>query len=210
MARRILLLTNRRVAVDCVSYLQRCNSDLEVATAFDLEGLYAKVRGHEQYTRLISFLTDVIIPADVLNSLTLTPYNIHPGPPEYPGSHPEAFAIWDQADVFGVTAHEIEASVDSGAIVIVDRFPIPAKPDLQQLVDQVFPAAVNTFAKIATHCAHSDDDLRRLDERWGPKKGTRRAFRDLCQLGNSNYGDDFDRLKRACGPDLAEDHLKTA
>ena len=210
MARRILLLTNRRVAVDCMSYLQKCNSDLEVSTAFDLESLRAKMQGREHDTRLISFLTDVIVPADILNSLTLTPYNIHPGPPEYPGSHPEAFAIWEQAEIFGVTAHEIEASVDSGPIVLVHRIPMPARPDLQQLVDQVFPAAVNTFAEIATHCAHRDDDLPRLDEKWGPKKGTRRAFRDLCQLGSGSYVDDFDRLSRACGPDLVKDHLESA
>lgn len=210
MVRRILLLTNPEVGEHCRKYLQRCNPDLQICVVYDLDGLYEAVRGQESETRLISFLTQVIVPADILDRLRLTPYNIHPGPPEYPGSHPEAFAIWEQAEFFGVTAHEIAALVDSGPIVYVERFPMPAKPDLQELVDMVFPAAVRAFAEIAQYCAHSDDALPHLAETWGTRKGTRRAFHALCRAGEDYFDQDHDRLQRACGVDLIEKQKRSA
>ena len=210
MARRILLLTNPEVGEHCRHYLQRCNPDLDICVVYDLDSLYVNLRGHEAETRLISFLTQVIVPADILASLRLTPYNIHPGPPEYPGSHPEAFAIWEHASHFGVTAHEIAVSVDSGPIVYVERFAMPEKPELQELAETVFPAAVRAFAEVAEYCAHSDASLPQLGETWSTRKGTRRAFRELCRAGDAYVDQDYDRLQRACGVDLIETHKQSA
>lgn len=194
----------------CRHYLQRCNPDLDILVVFDLDGLYANLRGHESETRLISFLTQVIVPADILDSLHLTPYNIHPGPPEYPGSHPEAFAIWERSKTFGVTAHEIAVAVDSGPIVYIERFAMPEQPDLQELADLVFPVAVRVFAEVARFCAHSDASLPELAETWSTRKGTRRAFRELCRAGDAYFDQDYDRLQRACGVDLIESQKKSA
>ena len=210
MVRRILLLTTESSFGDCAQFLQKCNPSLEIAGAYDLTGLRHGIRGREQETRLIAFLTGVIVPADILDKLGPTPYNIHPGPPEYPGSYPEAFAIWEKAEFFGVTGHEIKASVDSGPIVYVERFPMVDLPNLQGLVDQLYPVAVEAFSKIAFHCANSDADLPHLAERWGQKKGTRRAFRELYRSASNLCIEDYDRLKRACGSELVENNVKTA
>lgn len=208
MTRRIVLLTNHRDAPHFWNYLRRCNPNLDISAAHHLNELYAEVRGGEKETRLISCMTRVIVPAEILDQLGPTPYNIHPGPPEYPGSFPEAFAIWEQADTFGATAHEMVEAVDAGPIVHVERFPMPHRPTLQQLVDQLYPLVVKTFAIIAHHCAASDDALPRLDEHWASKKGTRKAFRALCQSAAECTPDDYERLRRACGKDLVEPHIR--
>ena len=75
--------------------------------------------------RLIAFCTSVIVPAEVLDAVMAPAYNFHPGPPTYPGSHVASFAIYDGADMFGATAHEMAAKVDSGPIVGVEWFQVP-------------------------------------------------------------------------------------
>ena len=76
-------------------------------------------------TRLISMLTDVIVPENILSGLDGPAYNFHPGPPEYPGSHAASFAVYYDADGFGVTLHEMAAQVDSGPIIEVRRYDMP-------------------------------------------------------------------------------------
>jgi len=48
----------------------------------ELESIDASV---VQHARLIAFVTPVVVPARILNSLRFGAYNFHPGPPHYPG-----------------------------------------------------------------------------------------------------------------------------
>lgn len=52
--------------------------------------------------------------------------NLHLAPlPEYRGCNQFSFAIFHGAQVFGVTIHQIDTGVDSGAIMFEDRFNMP-------------------------------------------------------------------------------------
>jgi len=52
--------------------------------------------------------------------------NFHMAPlPEYRGCNQFAFAIADNAKVFGITIHRIEKGIDSGDIIFENRFLIP-------------------------------------------------------------------------------------
>ena len=148
--------------------------------------------------RLITFLTDIIIPEALLIRAGLTGYNIHPGPPTYPGVAPTTFAIWDEATTFGVTAHELAPRVDEGAIVAVNTFPMPLGVSEYDLGDHAFAAALTLFRDIARHCASSASPLPRSGERWS---GIKRTYRDLDRLKarfSSLSAGDRDRLLRAC------------
>ena len=128
MPRRIILLTGPDEAPFLRELFLKLDPRLEVTAALDLEQLTAAVECCDGDARLIAFLTATIVPSALLSRLKLTPYNIHPGPPEYPGAHPECFAIWEQAQTFGVTAHEVTARVDAGPIVALCRFAMPPEP----------------------------------------------------------------------------------
>lgn len=206
MKRQVVLLTGHEEALFFEQLLLQCNPRLGVFAAHSLADMSACIERYDGAVRLIAFLTATIVPPDLLSRLRVTPYNIHPGPPEYPGSHPESFAIWDDAPSFGVTAHEMTERVDEGPIVAVDRFPMPPLPERTALSMLTYARAIELFAAVAVHCAGTDTAMQPIDEEWSPPKNTREQFRALCHPHRSVGPDDMERLSRACGNDLVE-HL---
>jgi methionyl-tRNA formyltransferase len=202
MQRRIIILTGRREAPFFEQFLLERNPHLTVAAAHNLDELAAAIDRFDGDARLISFLTDTIVPPELLSRLRMTPYNIHPGPPEYPGAHPESFAIWENAQIFGVTAHEMTARVDDGPIVAVHRFPAPPKPKRLELADLTFASAVKVFAVVAAYCAETDGPMPHMDEQWAVKKRTRKQYQALCRMPAHEASDEAARLSRACGSDI--------
>lgn len=202
----ILLLTGAREAPHFTQFLTDRNPELEVSHALTLEQAEQALDGRAQDTRIIAFLTDIIVPRRVLDQLGPKPYNIHPGPPEYPGSYPESFAIWDEAEEYGITAHEMAPKVDTGAIVGVSRFPFPEQPDLHNIGDLIFARAVELFARIASHCAISNAPLPPINEQWGERRYTRADFEALCRSGVGLDPQAQERLRRACGKDFVSIH----
>jgi len=203
MQRRIIILTGRREAPFFEQFLLERNPHLTVVAAHDLDDLRSAIDRFDGDARLISFLTDTIVPPELLSRLRVTPYNIHPGPPEYPGAHPESFAIWENAQIFGVTAHEMTARVDDGPIVAVHRFPAPPKAERMELADLTYTSAVKVFAIVAAHCAETDDPMPQMEEQWAVTKRTRKQFQALCKMPAHESSDEAARLWRACGSDFS-------
>ena len=204
MGRSIITLSGRREAPFFEEFLLARNSRLNVVAAHDLQDLARAVDKTGGAARLIAFLTDVIVPTRLLARLNHTPYNIHPGPPEYPGSHPESFAIWEMAETFGVTAHEMTPRVDDGPIVAVARFQMPPAPEREALSDLTYSKAIEVFAVVAAHCAETDEPMPRMPARWAGVKRTRAQFRALCATATQMTDNEADRLKRACGGALTD------
>ena len=204
MGRSIITLSGSREAPFFEEFLLARNPELNVFAAHNREDLAAAIDRTGGAARLIAFLTDVIVPAHLLAQLSTTPYNIHPGPPEYPGTHPESFAIWEKAETFGVTAHEMTQRIDDGPIVAIGRFPMPPAPERQALADLTYPKALEVFAVVAAHCAESDEPMPRMSVMWSDVKRTRSQFRALCAGVAELTGDEADRLSRACGDTLME------
>ena len=199
MRRRIILLTGPDEAPYLRELFLKLDPRLDVTAAHDLDALNAAVDRCDGAARLIAFLTATIVPSALLARLRVTPYNIHPGPPEYPGSHPECFAIWEEAKAFGVTAHEMTARVDEGPIVAVYRFGMPPDPDRPALSELTYVRALDVIAVVARHCAGTDDPMPPIDETWSPRKRTREQLRRLRRAAAANTPADLDRLRRACG-----------
>ncbi|MGJ3260565.1 MAG: formyltransferase family protein [Rhodospirillales bacterium] len=117
-------------------------------------------------TRLVAFLTSVIVPAAYLEALPGPAYNFHPGPPEYPGSHVAGFAVYEGAATFGVTLHEMAAAVDSGPIVEVRRFPVEPAWKFQDLEAEAFRQVLQMFADYSERLATDDAPLESGAEPW--------------------------------------------
>jgi len=72
--------------------------------------------------------------------------NLHLAPlPEYRGCNQFSFAIWDQAKVFGVSIHEIDAQIDHGDVLFEQRFPIPEECWVSDLYDRSVAEACSLF-----------------------------------------------------------------
>ncbi|MEL6316359.1 MAG: formyltransferase family protein [Pseudomonadota bacterium] len=198
--RRIILFTRRAEAPDFVAWLREHAAETEVDWAEDLAELRRAVSGGAERTRLISYLSGDIVPADVLARLGLEPYNIHPGPPEYPGSHPDSFALYEGARRFGVTAHVMAERVDSGPIVCVERFQIPEGVGRLEFGDVVVEHASRVFARVALFCAAQDAPIARVTAKWSQRKRTKKEFAALCREPLGATDAEVRRRKRACGP----------
>jgi len=199
MPRRIILLTGPDEAPFLCELFLKLDPRIDVTAVQDLEELAAAVDRCNGKARLIAFLTSIIVPPALLSRLWVTPYNIHPGPPEFPGTHPECFAIWEEAKTYGVTAHEMTARVDEGPIIAVYRFDMPPRPDRPALCELAYVRALDVIAVVARHCARSDDPMPPIDETWSTRKRTRIEFRAWRRPPEDAVPADLERLARACG-----------
>jgi len=150
--------------------------DIKVAQAKTTDDLALRLAELPPRTRMIAVATSVIVPADILGSLLLTPYNFHPGAPDYPGRYPESFAVYDGVRVFGATAHVMLPRVDEGTIVGVEMFDVEGTPDRLAMADLAYQAMIRLFARLVPGMLVSDEDLPGCGIRWGGIKRTRADF----------------------------------
>ncbi len=204
----ILLLTDADLAPSLRDHLFAENDDLTVACADSLAALEVCLDALGPRTRIISFLTEVLVPSRILARLDVEPINIHPGPPEIPGAHPEFFALWEGVHQFGVTAHVMTSEVDAGDILYCRRFDIPGDLARRDLGDMAFAEAVEAFRFIAEVCAHSAAPLKRAGVDWqGPRR--RRCDLDQILANSEGFGrEELARFERASGAVVA--HCKAA
>jgi methionyl-tRNA formyltransferase len=178
----IILLTGPVEQSALGSLLRAHNAQLTVrpaAAAADLAALDAAIL---RRSRLVAFSTAVIVPSDILTRLGYGAYNFHPGPPHYPGWAPAHFALYEQADEFGATAHVMTERVDSGPIVEAALFPIPADINVLGLEGLAYAHLAQLFWRLAKALATESEPLPEQPLRWGPKKNSRRAYRAICQI----------------------------
>lgn len=171
----------------CVDHVNSVD-DLKAAAADDVMG-----------TRLVSFCSSVIVPAEVLARMPGPSYNFHPGPPEYPGRYPSMFALYDNAAQFGITVHEMAAKVDAGPIVSAEWFAVPPACDLNTLDEMAYALLADKFRALSAHLATLEQPLSRMPYRWGKKK-TKRADSEALRMITADMDEaEIARRKRACG-----------
>ena len=136
MSSALILLTGHREAPYLIDYIRGYSTTLPIIHATDLEDLERECLPGRV---LIAFCTAVIVPAALLDRLGRPAFNFHPGPPTYPGRHPESFAAYDGVIRFGATAHVMAPRVDEGPIVGVEWFDVPPETGQMMLADLAFP-----------------------------------------------------------------------
>jgi hypothetical protein len=156
--------------------------DLDVRNIKTLEELELLPRALLARARLIGFVTPVIVPKRILASLGYGAYNFHPGPPHYPGWVPAHFAIYDQAPMFGATAHMMHERVDSGPIVGVELFPMPANVTVEKLEELALMSLARIYWSLSKPLATQITPLTELPISWSGKRSTRRDYAALCEI----------------------------
>lgn len=176
---------------------------LETVWCGSIAALDFATRGGGHRTRLITFLSDKIVPEKILARLRPQPINIHPGPPEYPGAHGLAFAIFNGAREYGVTVHEMTGKVDAGPILMVDRFPLPEDAELVSFGNEVYARAVAMADQVLQHCVRTDGPMPHASrESWSSNHCTNKRLKALLTAEPYLTPQDRARLRRACGPFL--------
>ena len=169
---------------------------IPVRTQVDLDRLDSHLL---RRSRLIAFVTPVIVPADILHRLGYGAFNFHPGPPDYPGWAPAHFALYHRASEFGATAHIMVEQVDAGPILDVARFPIPADISVFGLEGMAYAHLAQLFWRMAQSLATEEAPPPPLPIQWGTKKYSRRLYRTICDIPLDIAKDEFDRRIKVFG-----------
>lgn len=201
MPRRILLLCAPGDGRHLATVLSLHEPRLAVFVVPTLKDLAAAVDGmadgEAAATRLIAFMSGVVVPAAILERLPGPAYNFHPGPPAYPGKHPVAFALYDGAARYGATAHEMVPRTDSGAIVGTTEFAVPSGASAAWLKEQAYAATIRLFLMLSRPLATDDAPLPHTGLAWGERRCTQRAFDAMRALPPNLDAVEFDRRIRA-------------
>lgn len=183
MARPILLLSDMVSGAALADMIEAADPGREVAVVTSrqaLDGVFRDAGPQRPVeARLVGFFTGVLVPRRYLAALRGMPVNFHPGTPDYPGKHALAFALHDRAPEFGVTAHVMVPRVDSGPIVAVSRFAVPAGSPEAWLRYRTFRSGFALFRRLLPALLGPDDPPVLPDAGWSDRDCSERAFQDL-------------------------------
>jgi len=139
---------------------------------------------------LICYGTGVIVPSEVLN-LWRWRYNFHAAPPAYPGRDPHHWASYDNARVYGATAHVMTAKVDDGPIVGTLLMGVTKDSTPKMLLQCGERCAASLFAALAPLML--DCGVPPNGACWS---GTKRSRSDLLALLSTPPSSELDALLR--------------
>lgn len=145
---------------------------------------------------IISYLSQWIIPKQLLDSANFAAINFHPGPPEYPGIGCTNFAIYDEAEEFGITCHHMNAKVDTGMLIAMKRFPVFSEDTVYSITQQCYSAILDMFYNIFD-IIMSGKNLPAANENWKRKPYLRKELNDLCKLTPDMGVDEIERRIKA-------------
>ena len=202
MLQKIILLSGEVEGPYLGDMLRRFNPALTISHVQDVAQLQAECEApttKDGKCRMIAFCTSIIVPGQVLALMDAGAYNFHPGPPNYPGTHPASYAIYESAARYGVTAHEMAENVDSGTIIAVDWFEIPPSARFSDLELIAYKALVALFSKLAQRLATDASLLPACGEIWSGTTSTTRDFERMREVTAEMDEEEIKRRFRAFG-----------
>lgn len=195
MLERLVFLTGDFDVSGYVALLKQLNPACRIDHVTNLAQLLEAIDAPAGTLRLLSFCSGTIVPGNVLDRLGAPAYNIHPGPPAYPGSHPECWAVYFGAPVFGATLHVMAPRVDEGAIVDTTLFDVPTGAGHRELGEKAFLAALELLMRWTPVLIGSNDPLPLSGERWTRRKWSRA---DREKISHISIDIDLPELERRC------------
>jgi methionyl-tRNA formyltransferase len=198
MPRRLLLLTGEFEAGVLIPFFSRHAPEATVEAVHFGSTLEAAVLAGAEGTRLVAFCTSVIVPSALLALLPGPSYNIHPGPPSFPGRHPECWGAYHGVKRFGATLHEMATRVDEGPIVDVQWFEMAEEGGGQAAYGmRAYQAAIQLLIRWAPWLASDDRPLPRSADRWSGTKTKRADIEAMCRVTPDIALEEFERRRRA-------------
>lgn len=145
---------------------------------------------------LISFISSWVLPDPLLKRASFAAINFHPGSPEYPGIGCTNFAIYNGEKEYGVTCHHMKATVDTGNIIMVKRFPIPEDGTVFSVTQQCYTMIETMFYEIMD-CILQGNSLPTSAEQWKRKPYTRKQLDELCYIDPAMSEEEIEKRIKA-------------
>lgn len=105
---------------------------------------------------IFSFRSYVIIPNSLLKRAKKAAINFHPSTPKYRGSGGINFALYNKDKKFGCTSHLIEEKIDSGKIILVNKFNILKNDNVEKLAFKTYKKLLELFYKVVSEIYKND------------------------------------------------------
>jgi methionyl-tRNA formyltransferase len=144
----------------------------------------------------ISFISSWIYPQQLLSNAGFAAINFHPGSPEYPGTGCTNFAVYNGAKEYGITCHHMNATVDTGNIIAVKRFPVKEEDTVYTLTQQCYKLIEESFYEIMDSILQ-EWPLPVTNEQWKRKPYTRKQLDELCAITPGMSEEEIERRIKA-------------
>lgn len=131
---------------------------------------------------LVSFGSSIIVPADILAKFSGGAYNIHAASPDYPGRDPHHWAVYEEANNYGATAHIMTNKVDDGPIVDLELFDVCPNTRPEELLKRANEAAFTILSRIGPKLVQGEKLQPISGAQWGKNKRSRADFREMCNI----------------------------
>ena len=200
MPQRLLLLTGGFEAGLLTPHLAKQSQSCIVRAVDSMAKLDAALEEPAGFTRLVAFCTFMIVPRRILDALPGPSYNIHPGPPAFPGRHPESWGAYQAVPRFGATLHEMAPRVDEGPIIDVSWFEPSDGAGQMEFGLGAFRAAAQLLATWTPALIGDDAPLPHSEHRWSGRKTTHADLDAMCRVEPDIDPAEFDRRRRAFHP----------
>jgi methionyl-tRNA formyltransferase len=131
---------------------------------------------------IISFLNGYVVKPALLDAAAGRAFNVHPGPPEYPGRDPWHFAFYEGFPRAGATLHRMTAKVDDGEILDVAEREFDASLSVTEYADLCRQLAVAILVRNLTSLL-AGNITPRCHRSWRSEaKRSRRDFARMCEI----------------------------
>jgi methionyl-tRNA formyltransferase len=193
-----LLFLGKADDADCANALAFCQARFaNVAYCLGKWGdpLPPEIRAWEG-DYIVSYLSRWVVPADLLGRARAAAINFHPASPEYPGIGCNNFALYEDAQEYGVTCHHMAPKVDTGAIIAVRRFPVLPEDGVDALLKRTYENQIALFFEIIGLIAEGKP-LPASEERWTRPPFTRVQFNELFRITPDMSREEIARRIRA-------------
>ncbi len=146
---------------------------------------------------IVSYLSRWVVPAYLLERAKLAAINFHPASPDYPGIGCNNFALYDEADQYGVTCHHMASKVDTGGIIKVSRFAVFPSDTVASILERTYTYQLALFYDVLGGIFNGEP-LPESDEKWTRKPYSRQEFDELMTITPDMSAEEVARRIRAC------------
>lgn len=141
------LESRSRGAMSSESFCVRQGIDYQSALGKD--AIRAILESISEPTLIVSASNRYIFPADIIEKPLLTIINFHGSLlPKYPGRNAEAWAIYNQENIAGITWHKVTADVDAGELLIQKSIQLSDSITSIKLLREYAKLATEAFEEI--------------------------------------------------------------
>lgn len=201
MINSIILLHRGDLSDQIIRQITSVNPLAQVVIKSSISGLIEIPHTILKNSRLISFLSGVIVPLSILRKIGFGAYNFHPAPPSRPGFESNGLAIYEGSKMFGTTLHQMNELIDTGPINSIQVFNIPNGIDCFKFHNLVIDYLQKHFSSKLKDLL-TEDELIEMPIPGGNKKFTKEEYRAYLTLDRSITKDEFDLRVRSFGFDL--------